>query len=252
MTTGTSLQIGLRTKRQAVWEFVARLTGENTNEAIKNGAQTRSSDGSITRQRIRKDMRGDFVMKFNGLRAAAILIAFAFALCLSAAEVGGQAPEQITLKEAVGRAVTDLGLQKGSTKLCVLSNAPFIMDPTVTCLDMVHTVTGCSVAQKNILFYHSPITAPLRIVLFHKDTGGAGVITHHNGKSSRDRLTDPCSPIAAAGKAQHAETARISLAPDKVVDPDSYGAIAEKSGPSDAFSIASIVNAWAMGPPMTS
>lgn len=252
MTTSTTMQIKLQTKRLAVREFIAILTGESEGEATYNVRQTTSSAGKNAQQTTRQTTQGEFVMRFIALRAAAILLAFVFAVYFNSAEVMGQAPQQVPLKDAVGRAVIDLGLEKGSSNLCVLSNAPYAKtgpDPAVTCLDMVQEVTGCSIAQKNLLFYHSPITAPLRIVLFHKGTGEAVVITHGGGPGQSGRLTDPCSPISAAGKAQNAETARITLAPDKVVDPDSYKAILEKFGPSDGFSIASIVNAWAMGAP---
>lgn len=163
------------------------------------------------------------------------------------------AAEQISLEQRVKKSLTqgmaDLSVKAGSPDLCVLTNAPYVKhgkQSAIVCLDEIQQSTGCSQAKKNLLSYHAAVSKPLRIVLFRKDSGDGVVLTLC---SDGDRLTSPCSPVAAAAPSERFDRVKIRMGVPKILEPEAFKEVMEKIGPSDAFSIVSIANSWAAGAP---
>jgi formylmethanofuran dehydrogenase subunit E-like metal-binding protein len=153
------------------------------------------------------------------------------------------------LSDGMTSAMNDLGVKAGSRNLCILTNAPYVKsgaEAAICCLDSVRGVTGCSEAKKNLLFYHTPVFRPLRVVLFNRKSNEGVVLTLC---AEGNRLTDACSPVAASASGDRLEQVRLTLGGDKILETDTYKDVMSKLGPSDAFSITSILNSWAAGSP---
>lgn len=126
--------------------------------------------------------------------------------------------------------VQDLKIKKGSASLLALTDATYVKvngKTTEGYVDMIQEATGCSIGKGNLLFYHRPVTYPLKIVLFKKDMGDAVVITYNGEKS---------------------EKINLRMDSKEAIKPDGWKQIQNKLGP-DTFSIVSITDAWAKGAP---
>jgi formylmethanofuran dehydrogenase subunit E-like metal-binding protein len=151
---------------------------------------------------------------------------------------------QERLKQGLDKGMTELAVKRGSPDLCVLTNAPYVKyrgESAIGCLDTVQEATGCSQGKKNLLSYHAAVSKPLRIVLFNKKSGDGVVLTLCRG----DRLTEPCSPVEASASGDGLARVKLLLGGEKILEADAYRKVMKKLGPSDAFSITSILNAWA-------
>jgi formylmethanofuran dehydrogenase subunit E-like metal-binding protein len=149
-----------------------------------------------------------------------VLLISCFAQCLQAANFKGLITEGIA----------DLKSEKGSPTLLALTNATYVkVDGKTTegYVDMIQETTGCSVGKGNLLFFHRPISHPLKIVLFKKDTADAIVMTYDGEKIGKLSL---------------------NINGEGATKPDGWKKIQEKLGP-DTFSIVTIANAWANGAP---
>lgn len=156
------------------------------------------------------------------------------------------------LATQTAEALSALGVKPGSANLCVLTNAPYVKvgnEPAAACLNKITEITGCSRAKGNLLSYHNSVSKPLRVVLFDKGTGDGIVLTLCGAKEAGERVTDPCSPVSATVPSKGVEQVKLHLGGDEILEPDAYGKIMAKLGPPDAFSITSILNAWAAGAP---
>ena len=97
-------------------------------------------------------------------------------------------------------------------------------------LDMIREVTGCSIGKGNLLLFHRPITYPLKVLIFRKDTKDSVVITYDGKKAVKINL---------------------NIDGDKATKPDVWQHIQEKiRSVSDTFSMVTIANAWAEGRPL--
>jgi formylmethanofuran dehydrogenase subunit E-like metal-binding protein len=150
--------------------------------------------------------------------AAALIVCFAQGLW--AADLGG----------FIQDGMRDLKIEKGSPALLTLTNATYVKINGNTAegyVDILQDTTGCSIGRGNLLFFHRPITYPLKVVLFKRDTKDAVVITNDGEKTAAMNLR---------------------MDGDEAAAPDGWKRIQERLGP-DAFSIVTIANAWAKGAP---
>lgn len=151
-----------------------------------------------------------------------VLLIFGIANGLWAADVKG------LIKDGM----QGLGIEKGSPDLLALTNATYVKVNGKTSegyVDMIQEITGCSMGKGNLLFFHRPITYPLKVVLFRKDTKDAVVITYDGKKTGKINL---------------------NIDGDKATEPDGWQQIQKKIGSlSDTFSVVTIANAWAKSAP---
>ena len=127
----------------------------------------------------------------------------------------------------------DLKIEKGSPALLGLTNATYVKingTTTEAYVEIIQETTGCSIGKGNLLFFHRPVTYPLKVVLFNKESKDAVVITY-DGKTNG--------------------SINLTMDGDEAATPDGWKQIQEKLGP-DAFSIVTIANAWAKGAPLIS
>jgi formylmethanofuran dehydrogenase subunit E-like metal-binding protein len=135
------------------------------------------------------------------------------------------------VKDIIKEGVKDLNIKKGDPRLCVLTDATYVKVNGKTSegyVDMIQEVTGCSVGKGNLLFFHRPVTYPLKVSLFRKDTKDSVVITYDGKKTKKVKL---------------------NIDGDKATEPEFWKQIEKSFGPADAFSIVTIANSWAMGAP---
>ncbi len=182
-------------------------------------------------------------------RCFTVIFALSLVLALSGFAADKTLSWEERLKDGLNKSMESLGVERADPNLCVLTNAPYVKqgsEPGVACLDNVREATGCSEAKRNLLFYHTPISSPLRIVLFDKESGRGATLTVCGGES---RLSDPCSPVTASASGDRLEQAQMTLGGDKILETDAYKEVMSELGPSDAFSVTSILNSWAAGAP---
>jgi formylmethanofuran dehydrogenase subunit E-like metal-binding protein len=152
----------------------------------------------------------------------AVFLIICFSKGLWAADVNG----------LINEGMHDLQIEKGSPALLALTNATYVKmngKTTEGYVDIIQHATGCSIGKGNLLFYHRPVTCPLKIVLFKKDTKDAVVITYNGEKT---------------------EKINLNMDGDKATKPDGWRKIQEKIGSlPDTFSMVTITNAWAQGAP---
>ncbi|MFW6147666.1 MAG: FmdE family protein [Thermodesulfobacteriota bacterium] len=150
----------------------------------------------------------------------AVFLIVCFAPGLWAADVGNLIQE----------GMRDLKIDKVSPALLALTNATYVKindKTTEGYVEIIQETTGCSIGKGNLLFFHRPVTGPLKVVLFNKDTKDAVVVT-------------------SDGKTAGAIT--LAMDGDEAATPDGWKRIQKKLGP-DAFSLVTIANAWAKGAP---
>ena len=136
------------------------------------------------------------------------------------------------VKDIIREGVKDLNIKKGDPRLCVLTDATYVKVNGKTSegyVDMIQEVTGCSVGKGNLLFFHRPVTYPLKVALFRKDTKDSVVISYDGKKTKKLKL---------------------NIDGDKATEPEFWKQIQEKIGSlSDTFSIVTIANSWAKEAP---
>jgi formylmethanofuran dehydrogenase subunit E-like metal-binding protein len=150
----------------------------------------------------------------------AVVLIVCFAYGLGASDVKG------LLKDSI----QDLRIEKGSPELLALTNATYVKvngKTTEGYVDIIQETTGCSIGKGNLLFFHRPVTYPLKVVLFNKETKDAVIITHNGQKTG---------------------TITLKMDGDEATKPDGWKRVQEKIGP-DTFSLVTITNAWAKGAP---
>ncbi len=151
-----------------------------------------------------------------------VLLVFGVANGLWAADVKG----------LIKGGMQDLKIEKGNPNLLALTDATYVKVNGKTSegyVDMIQEITGCSIGKGNLLFFHRPITYPLKVVLFRKDTKDAVIITYNGKKTGKVNL---------------------NMDGDKATKPDGWKQIKEKIGSlSDTFSMVTIANAWAKSAP---
>ena len=136
------------------------------------------------------------------------------------------------VKSLIKGGMQDLKIEKGSPNLLALTDATYVKVNGRTSegyVDMIREVTGCSIGKGNLLLFHRPVTYPLKVVLFRKDTKDAVVITLDGNKT---------------------EKVKVNLDGDKAASPDGWKQIQKKiKSIPDTFSMVTIANAWAKGAP---
>jgi hypothetical protein len=98
-------------------------------------------------------------------------------------------------REALGRAMSEIGLPKGDRNILVLTNAGYgsVGDQsTEAFLDIVPKETGASMGTRSLLPLHTGIQEPLWCSLYRKDTGKI-VFLKWTGRGFRAR-DDRCIP----------------------------------------------------------
>ena len=192
-------------------------------------------------------------LAMNGRRWSLVLarLALLAILMVTTGTVVWAAAPAAELPGILTKGLAELGFQKPSPDLAVLTNAPYVRlgdRSAVNCLDQITEITGCTQGQGNLLFYHAPITDPLRIVLYDKKSGQALLIRPCGQKGQP--LTSPCSPVAATGTTPAFEQVKLDLSQDQLLNPEAYGRTLKQIGsPAETFSIAGILSAWGSGAP---
>jgi formylmethanofuran dehydrogenase subunit E-like metal-binding protein len=151
-----------------------------------------------------------------------VLLVFGIAKTLWAAD----------FKRLIQNGMQDLKIQKGSPALLALTDATYVKVNGKTSegyADMIQEATGCTVGKGNLLFFHRPVTYPLKVVLFKKDTKETVVITYDGEKTG---------------------TISLIMDGDKATKPDGWKQIQKEIGSlSDTFSMVTVTDAWAKGAP---
>ena len=105
-----------------------------------------------------------------------VVLIFVFLLSLSIC--GGVSAATIT--DAVSRAMNTLTVTKDAPGLLLVTDAPYVRVDgacALPYLDQAQKLTGCTVGKGNLLFFQRPLTHPLRLMLYKKDSGNAVVIS---------------------------------------------------------------------------
>jgi formylmethanofuran dehydrogenase subunit E-like metal-binding protein len=144
---------------------------------------------------------------------------------------GGLSAERGQAREALSKALAEMGVPKGDKNLLILTNAGYGQIGSQTSeafLDVAQDVTGCSQGRRSLLQIHTSVQEPLWTALYRKDTGKL-VFSKWTGKGFEAQLID--------------------ASPEKILTPDEWkqassGLIGQK-----LFSIASIAVTWAVEPP---
>jgi len=96
----------------------------------------------------------------------------------------------------IQQGLKDLGVRKGDPRICAITDATYVkLDGKTTeeYVDLIQEITGCSIGRGNLLFFHRPITYPLKIALFRKDTKECVLITY-DGKEAK-KISVQVSPL---------------------------------------------------------
>ena len=135
------------------------------------------------------------------------------------------------VKGLIQQGLKDLGVKKGDPRICALTDATYVKlngKTTEEYVDLIQEITGCSIGRGNLLFFHRPITYPLKIALFRKDTKECVLITY-DGKETKK--------------------IKVNIDGQKATAPGHWRKIEGAIGAADAFSIVTIANSWALGAP---
>lgn len=129
------------------------------------------------------------------------------------------------LNSLLEEAMKALEVGKGSSGLCVLTNAPYAHPDIRTqeaYIKSIDKAVGCSVKKGNLLFFRRPENSPLLFALFNKNTGICKIIR----PDSQEKIST------------------LSINRDMVVTPDFWLKAKQVLDESDVFSIVSILGAW--------
>jgi formylmethanofuran dehydrogenase subunit E-like metal-binding protein len=161
------------------------------------------------------------------IRMTAALFFAAGLLCSCA---GGK-DSSLDVGERLRAAVQTLGTEKGSSSLCVLTDATYVKldgKTTETYVDVIEEETGCSVGKGNLLFLQRPARHPLIIAVFNRETGDCVVV------SSDSRADKPV---------------RLQMKKERISESDFWQQAGDGLSHSDLFGIVTILSAWASEAP---
>jgi formylmethanofuran dehydrogenase subunit E-like metal-binding protein len=134
-------------------------------------------------------------------------------------------------REAVRKAFSEIGLQKGDDNLLVLTNAgygqigPQTSEPF---LDIARETTGCSIGTRSLLAVHKSINDPLWCSIFRKDTSKL-IFLRWTGQGFAQQVVD--------------------ASPERILTPEGWKTAAAGLISQNLFSVVSISLTWAAGPP---
>ena len=130
----------------------------------------------------------------------------------------------------IEQAVTDLKIEKNDPRLLALTNAPYVSPDgkkNPESVDVIQTLTGCSMGKGNLLFFQRPRNSPLLIALSREDNGET-VVIKYDGKG--------------------VSTFKFNIRNDTAADPKNFGAI-QKQLKGDTFSVVTLLTSHAKGAP---
>lgn len=139
--------------------------------------------------------------------------------------------DNASVVSAVEDAMSRLDVNRGSKNICALTDAGYVISNNETTEKYVGTIeslTGCSIGNSNLYFFHRKTTYPLMIVLFDKEDYRAVMIKHDGGTTHIEGPVD--ISFKRLGNKQAWEMIQ-----------DSFGA--------DTFTIATFAHHWAAGAP---
>jgi formylmethanofuran dehydrogenase subunit E-like metal-binding protein len=141
-------------------------------------------------------------------------------------------PDGDEMTNTLNTALSELGISRGDSSLCVITNASYVIQngqTTEQFIDTITAVTGCSIGKRNLLLFHRPTTDILRIALFNKSS----------------RL---CSMITNDGVVVK-KNGPVSLAFETINDETIWKQVEGALGVSVTFAITAIAYQWAAGAP---
>ncbi|MBN1103208.1 MAG: hypothetical protein JXL84_07340 [Deltaproteobacteria bacterium] len=160
-----------------------------------------------------------------------LILSILLPLSLVSAQAGDLSPQMKHAKEALSKALAEMGVPKGDKNLLTLTNAGYGQigpQTTEAFLDVARDVTGCSPGRRSLLAIHTSIQEPLWAALYRKDTGKL-VFFKWTGKDF--------------------DAQSIDASPEKILTPDGWKAASSGLIGRRLFSVASISVTWAVGPP---
>ena len=134
-------------------------------------------------------------------------------------------------REALGRAMSEIGLPKGDRNILVLTNAGYgsVGDQsTEAFLDIVPKETGASMGTRSLLPLHTGIQEPLWCSLYRKDTGKVVFLKW-------------------TGRGFEQET--IDASPPKILNPEGWKKASSGLIGQRVFSVVSVSLTWSVDPP---
>jgi formylmethanofuran dehydrogenase subunit E-like metal-binding protein len=138
--------------------------------------------------------------------------------------------EGLDMAKDLRTALTALNANKGDSQLCILTDASYVRlngKTTEFYLDIIREETGCTIGQANLLLFHRPMSYPLKVAIFCRDTGQCMVLSYdQKEKASRT----------------------YNLALDAVTKPEFWIDLSPPLG-TDTFTVISLAHAWAAGAP---
>lgn len=97
------------------------------------------------------------------------------------------------LSDNLEQAMERLAVQRGATSLCVLTNAGYVQiggESTVTAIDTIQEITGCTSGSGRLLFFHRSTDNPLQVALFDRTAYRCVLITRNAGNTSLSDVVD--------------------------------------------------------------
>ena len=140
-------------------------------------------------------------------------------------------PEMTMAREAMGKAFSEIGLQKGDENLLVLTNAGYGQIGSQTSeafLDIARETTGCSVGTRSLLAVHKSINDPLWCSIFRKDTRKL-IFLRWTGQDFAQQVVDASQ--------------------EKILTPEGWKTAAAGLIGQNIFSVVSISLTWEASPP---
>jgi formylmethanofuran dehydrogenase subunit E-like metal-binding protein len=139
--------------------------------------------------------------------------------------------EMTMAREAMVKAFSEIGLQKGDENLLVLTNAGYGQIGTQTSeafLDIARETTGCSVGTRSLLAVHKSVNDPLWCSIFRKDTRKL-IFSKWTGQGFVQQVID--------------------VSPEKILTPEGWKTAAVGLIGQNIFSVVSISLTWEARPP---
>ncbi|HVP77794.1 MAG TPA: FmdE family protein [Thermodesulfobacteriota bacterium] len=172
-------------------------------------------------------------MKRQEYFACAVCFILILGVCsaLAADPTPTYSPEMAMAREAMGRALSEIGLQKGDENLLVLTNAGYGQIGSQTSeafLDIARETTGCSVGTRSLLAVHKSVNDPLWCSIFRKDTRKL-IFLKWTGQGFAQQVLD--------------------ASPEKILTPEGWKIAAAGLIGQNIFSVVSISLTWEARPP---
>ena len=134
-------------------------------------------------------------------------------------------------REAIVKALVEIGLPKGDENLLVLTNAGYGQIGPQTSeafLDIARETTGCSIGTRSLLAVHKSINDPLWCSIFRKDTRKL-IFLKWTGQVFAQQVVD--------------------ASPERILTPEGWKTAGAGLIGQNIFSVVSISLTWAAGPP---